>query len=152
MMSESYGIGGTEVKLDAGEAIADIPQNRTLMAEKLTKDTPVKPELVHGLQTVEQVFDRFNPSIEVDFQDAEGVLKKETLHFKHLGDFGAKGITEQSPFLKNYASQKEEYMRIMKQLKTSKMLKAVITDPVARQALLDAINGMITELHNNKQS
>lgn len=149
-MSESYGIGGNEVKLDASEAIADIPQNRTLMAEKLTKDPPVKPVLVHGLQTVEQVFDQFKPKIEVDFQDAEGALKKETLHFTNLGDFGAKGITEQSPFLKNLASQKEEYMRIMKQLKTSKMLKAAITDPVARQALLDAINGMIAELNNNK--
>jgi hypothetical protein len=29
-----------------------------LMMEKLTKDTPVKPQIVHGLQTIEQVFDQ----------------------------------------------------------------------------------------------
>ena len=51
-MSDNYGIGGNEVKTDASEAFADIPQNRTLMAEKLTKDSPVKPEIVQGLQTV----------------------------------------------------------------------------------------------------
>ena len=55
-MNSNYGIGGNEVKTDASEAFGDIPQNRTLIAEKLTKDTPVKPEVVHGLQTVEQVF------------------------------------------------------------------------------------------------
>ena len=38
MMDNNYGIGGNEVKTDASEAFADIPQNRTLMAEKLTKE------------------------------------------------------------------------------------------------------------------
>lgn len=146
----NYGIGGNEVQTDASEAFADIPQNRTLMAEKLTKDAPVKPEVVHGLQTVEQVFEHYKPEIGVDFTDAEGVTKKETLHFSNLGDFGVKGITEQSEFLKDNQSQKDEYLKIMKQLKTNKILKAALTDPDAKQALLDAINGMITELKNNK--
>ena len=65
-MSDNYGIGGNEVKTDASEAFADIPQNRTLMAEKLTKDAPVKPEIVHGLQTVEQVFAHYKPNISVE--------------------------------------------------------------------------------------
>ena len=76
-MSDNYGIGGNEVKTDASEAFADIPQNRTLMAEKLTKDAPVKPEIVHGLQTVEQVFAHYKPDVSIDFEDAEGVTKKE---------------------------------------------------------------------------
>ena len=36
MAIEPYGIGGTEVKTDAFEAFVDIPQNRVLLAEKLT--------------------------------------------------------------------------------------------------------------------
>ena len=37
----NYGIGGNEVKIDASEGIAEIPQNRTLLVEQLTKDEPV---------------------------------------------------------------------------------------------------------------
>lgn len=149
-MADNYGIGGNEVKTDASEAFADIPQNRTLMAEKLTKDTPVKPEIVHGIQTVEQVFEHYKPDVSIDFEDADGVTKKETLSFKNLGDFGIKGITEQSEFLKDNASQKEEYFRIIKQLKSNKILKTALADPEAKKALLDAIQGMVAELNTNK--
>lgn len=145
-----YGIGGTEVKTDASEAFADIPQNRTLMAEKLTKDAPVKPKIVHGIQTVEQVFDHYKPEIGVDFQDADGITKKETLRFTNLGDFGVKGITEQSEFLKDNTTQKDEYQKIIKQLKSNKILKSALSDADAKAALLDAIYSMIAELKANK--
>src|SRR5579862_8727494 len=120
-MADNYGIGGNEVKTDASEAILEIAQNRTLMAEKLTKDAPVKPVIVQGLQSVEQVFENYKPEVSVDFQDADGATKKETLHFSNLGDFGIKGITEQSEFLKDNTTQKEEYLKIMKQLKSNKI-------------------------------
>jgi hypothetical protein len=149
-MSDNYGIGGNEVKLDASEAFADIPQNRTLMAEKLTKDAPVKPEIVYGLQTVEQVFENYKPNVTVDFTDADGMTKKENLSFKNLGDFGVKGITEQSEFLKDNATQKDEYLKIIKQLKSNKILKSALADPDAKAALLDTIYGLIAELKNNK--
>jgi hypothetical protein len=149
-MDNNYGIGGNEVKTDASEAFGDIPQNRTLMAEKLTKDAPVKPEVVHGLQTVEQVFAHYQPELTVDFEDAEGATRKETLRFNNLGDFGMKGITAQSEFLKDNAAQKEEYLKIIKQLKSNKILKSALSDPDAKKALLDAINGMVAELQNNR--
>ena len=149
-MADNYGIGGNEVKTDASEAFADIPQNRTLMAEQLTKDAPMKPQVVHGLQTVEQVFAHYKPSVDVEFEDADGVSKKETLSFANLGDFGAKGITNQSEFLKDNAEKSDEYLKIVKQLKSNKILKAALTDPDAKQALLDSIQAMIAELKNNK--
>lgn len=149
-MADNYGIGGTEVKLDANEAFADIPQNRTLMAEKLTKDAPLRPEVVQGLQTIEQVFAHYKPEVAVDFEDADGVTRKETLHFTNLGDFGIKGITQQSSFLKDYSTQKDEYLKIIRQLKSNKILKAALANPEAKAALLDAIHSMIAELKNNK--
>jgi hypothetical protein len=149
-MASNYGIGGIEVPTDASEAFADIPQNRTLMAEKLTKDAPVRPQITHGLQTIEQVFGHFKPAVEMEFEDADGVTVKETLQFGNLGDFGVKGITEQSAFLKDNANQKDEYFKIIKQLKSNKILKTALADPAARQALLEAIDGMIAELKNNK--
>ncbi len=147
---QEYGIGGNEVKTDASEAFADIPQNRTLMAEKLTKDAPVKPEIVHDLQTIEQVFAHFKPNIDLDFEDADGVTRKENLSFSNLGDFGTKGITAQSEFLQDNASQKEEYYKIIKQLKSNKILKTALSDPEAKASLLDALASMMEELRKNK--
>ncbi|MBK8683793.1 MAG: hypothetical protein IPN26_01765 [Bacteroidetes bacterium] len=149
-MMQEYGIGGNEVKTDASEAFADIPQNRTLMAEKLTKDAPVKPEIVHDLQTIEQIFAHFKPNIDIDFEDADGVTRKENLKFGNLGDFGTKGITSQSEFLQDNASQKEEYYKIIKQLKSNKILKTALSDPDAKASLLDALASMIEELKKNK--
>ena len=52
----NYGIGGNEVKIDASEGIAEIPQNRTLLVEQLTKDEAVAPEVVAGLTNIDEVF------------------------------------------------------------------------------------------------
>lgn len=149
-MSDTYGIGGTEVKTDANEAFADIPQNRTLLVEKLTNDPAIKPVVQTGLKTIEEVFEHFNPNVEVEFENAEGVGKKEMLKFHNLGDFGAKGITRQSSFLKDLDTEKDQYVKVMKQLKTNKILKTAIADPEAKQALLDAIRALLTEIDENK--
>ncbi|MBC9930204.1 hypothetical protein [Chitinophaga qingshengii] len=146
-MNDNYGIGGTEVKLDANEAIAEISHNRTLFAEKLTQQAPVKPEIVEGLTSVENVFEHFKPSVNVSFHDAEGRPVPEKLQFHHLGDFGVKGITEQSAFLNDLATEKEQYLKIMKNLKTNKILKQALADPDARQAMLGAIRSMLKDLN-----
>lgn len=146
---DTYGLGGTEVKLDANEAIQEIPQNKTLLIEKLTADTPVKPEVVSGLKTIADVFAHYQPKLEIDFEDAEGGSRKENLSFQTLGDFGLKGITNQSDFLSDLTTQKEQYLKIMKALKTNKVLKAALADPSAKTALLHAIKGLINELEQS---
>ena len=92
----NYGIGGNEVEVDANESIADIPSNRTLMVQKLTDEAPVTPETVEGLQTVEEVFEHFKPSVELELQDEAGNEIKEKVEFKNLADFGAKSLQEGS--------------------------------------------------------
>ncbi len=149
-MSDTYGIGGTEVKLDANEAFADIPRNRTLLVEKLTNDPAIKPVVQTGLKTIEEVFDHYRPEVEVEFETSEGVGKKEMLKFSNLGDFGAKGITRQSSFLKDLDTEKDQYIKVVKQLKTNKILKTAIADTEAKQALLDAIRALLTEIEENK--
>lgn len=149
-MSDTYGIGGTEVKSDASEAFAEIPQNRTLLVEKLTNDPAIKPVIQGGLKTVEEVFDHYKPNVDVDFEDNDGVGSKEKLSFSNLGDFGAKGITRQSKFLKDLDTEKDQYVKVVKQLKTNKILKTAIADPEAKQALLDSIRALLTEIEENK--
>lgn len=82
----NYGIGGNEVKVDANESIAEIPSNRTLIVQKLTDEAPAAPESVYGLETIEDVFQRFEPTVDLCHVDAEG---KEIMTFTGLGDFGA---------------------------------------------------------------
>ena len=141
-----YGIGGTEVKQDASEAFSDIDQNRTLFVEKLTKDAPIKPQFVKGLTNIEAVFESFAPEVEVDFTNSEGATNKEMLRFSNLGDFGIKGITAQSDFLKDLTAQKEQNLKMIKQLKTNKLLRQTIENEESRAALINAMNALIKEL------
>jgi predicted component of type VI protein secretion system len=150
MAVEKYTIGGTVAETEAFEAFADIPQNRVLLAEKLTANTSVKPEVVEGLTTVEQVFEHFKPKIDIDFETEEGTSKKETLHFSNLGDFGVKGITTQSAFLNDLTMKKEQFQKVIKQLKTNKLLKQTLTDATSKQALLDSLHALIRELEEAK--
>ena len=75
----NYGIGGNEVKVDANESIAEIPSNRTLIVQKLTDEAPAAPESVYGLETIEDVFQRFEPTVDLRHVDAEGNEIKEIL-------------------------------------------------------------------------
>lgn len=149
-MLSNYGIGGNEVKIDADEAITAIPQNRTLVAQKLTVDAPVKPELVEGLTSIEKAFEHFKPEVKVNFETADGATKVEALNFKNLGDFGIKGITTQSSFLSDLETEKDQYQKIIRQLKSNKILKAALEDPEAKKALLESLGTLMTELKDNK--
>lgn len=69
---------------------------------------------------------------------------------KNLGDFGTKGITAQSNFLTGLETEKDQYQKIVKQLKTNKILKAALEDPDAKKALQDTLQSLIKELEENK--
>ncbi|QCW99892.1 hypothetical protein FGM00_07180 [Aggregatimonas sangjinii] len=150
MAIDNVGIGGNEVKGDANEALTDIPQNRTLIAGKLTPDAPVKPEVVEGLRTIEDAFEHFEPKIKVPFEDKDGRTVNEELEFKNLGDFGKKGITNNSVFLKELEIESDQYKKMIKQLKTNKILKAALEDADAKKSLVQTIDALIEEIKNTK--
>jgi len=146
---QTYGIGGTEVRGEANEAISEIPQNRTLMVEKLTADPPFKPEIVKGLTSIDDVFNHFSPSVDVEFEDAEGQSKEEKLAFKSLADFGVDGITAQSEFLKDLTSQKEQLLKIIKQLMSNKLLRKALEDKETKEAMLNTIYALTREIEES---
>ena len=148
MSIEPYGIGGTEVKQDAFEAFADIPQNRVLLAEKLTHDPPVKPVIIEGLTSIDDVFENFKPRVDMTFETEDGAMRRETLHFKSLGDFGAKGIISQSEFLGDVNMQQLQYQKIIKQLKTNKLLKQALANADTKESIIKALQSLIQELES----
>ncbi len=146
---QMYGIGGTEVRGDANEAISEIAQNRTLMVEKFTADAPFKPEIVEGLTSIDDVFNHFSPSVDVEFEDSEGRSKEETLTFKNLADFGVGGITAQSEFLKDLTNQKEQLLKIIKQLMSNKLLRKALETGETKEAMLNTIYALIREIEES---
>ena len=147
-MINQYEIGGNEVKIDASEAIAAIPENRTLLVEKLTADEPVDPEVVSGLTSIEQVFAHYKPQRDVEFTNGEGQPLKETFHFQSVGDFSVKNMTEQSRFLKKTNTEKEFYDNLTKQLRTNKVLQRALENPDSRQAFIASLEAILAELGN----
>jgi len=141
-----YELGGQEVPRDASEAITDLAQNKTLMVEKLTGEAPVKPEIVSGLKTVEEIFEHFQPKVKMSFENAEGAPVQEELSFQHLGNFGKKGITNQSDFLQGLDHQRENYQKFMRSLKSNKLLQKVLSDPDSKAAYLAALNELVSEI------
>lgn len=136
----NYGIGGNEVKIDASEGIADIPQNRTLLVEQLTKDEPISPEVIEGLTSIEDVFGYFKPEVDIEFENAEGQPVEETFRFSNVGDFGVKNMTARSPFLSGLNTEKEFADRMEKGLRSNKLLQRTLENPEARQAFVNALH------------
>lgn len=147
MSMYNYGIGGNEVKKDASEAISNIPSNRTLLIQKLTNETPVTPEAVYKLTTVEAVFEKFAPKLEVEFQDENGTDVKETVSFKNLGDFNPKAIQEKSNFLNKLSVEREQHTKITRQLTSNRALKKALDNPDTRAAIIEALESSLEELN-----
>ena len=143
-----YGVGGNEVKIDANEAIAEIPSNRTLLVQKLTEEAPLQPETVYGLETLEDVFERFQPSVELEFQDQEGNEIPEKLDFKGLSDFSAKKLKENSPFRSQLNIEREQYLKISRLLSSNKALLKSLSDEEARAEMIQVLEASLVELED----
>jgi predicted component of type VI protein secretion system len=140
-----YDIRGNLQEQQAGEAIALLPENRTLLIEQLTGDPPPKPEIVTGLKTIDDVFNRYQPKVEVEFEGAEGESMDEEISFNGLGDFGPKGLIKNSDFLQDLDAQVSNYHRFMKYL-NNKILRKMLADPEAKAAYLAELDNMLAEL------
>ncbi len=145
-----FGIGGTQKKDDSGgEGFAALSQNRTLFVQQLTDEAPFTPSLVEDLKSIEDVFGYFKPSKKVEFANEEGVPVEEELRFGNLGDFGSKGITKQSKYLQEVKNKEEQYLKVVKDLKSNKALQSVIQNPETRETFVTAIRAMLQDLEES---
>ena len=143
----NYEIGGNEVKQDAMEGIADIPQNRTMFIGQLTSEEPVSPEAVDNMKTIEDVYAVFQPNVDVEFENEEGEPVRENFRFSNTADFQVKKMTENSSFLNNLSVQKEFYEKLVKQLRSNKVLQRALENQESRQSVVDALTQLQNELN-----
>lgn len=129
-----------------GEGFVEIAPNKTLFIQKLTNEDPISPEIVEGLQTVEQVFEHFKPNCDVELDREDGSTMKENFRFSGLGDFDTKNLTNQSAYLKNLSLENDAYLKVVKQLGTNKSLKKVIENPESKAAFINALRALAAEL------
>jgi predicted component of type VI protein secretion system len=146
----NYGIGGQEVKPDASGGMTDLDQNRTLFVQKLTTEVEDNPKPVYDLKTIDEVFQHFQPSVDVEFQDADGGAVQESIRFNNLADFQSKGIQAKSNFLQDLTVHQEQYQKIAKTLKTSKQMKLVLENQATKAAFVNALQALIQELEETE--
>lgn len=147
-----YGIGGNEVKVDASESIAAIPENRTLLVEALTAEETINPEIVTGLTSIDQVFEHYKPQINVEFENAEGQPVNEDFLFSSVADFDVKNMTKNSTFLSGVNADKVFFENLTKQLRSNKVLQRVLENSESRQAFLNALQEIGAEIEANQES
>ncbi len=147
-----FEIGGNEIKPESAEGIASIPFNRTLLAQKLTQEAPVNPEVVYGLKTVEAVFDHYKPAVDVEMESIDGMPVKETMQFRSVADFRVKEMVARSPFLRSADAQYQEYTQIGRRLQGHRILQTALSNPEAKAALIETLQALVAELDENDKA
>ncbi len=142
----NYGVGGNEVKVDANEAIQEIQENKTLIVSQLTTDEPYTPEIVTGLKTVDDVFRYFQPSVAVQHETEDGNIVEEEFRFQNLADFTPKNLTQNSNYLQQLSMEQEQYNKIVRQLKTNKILRNMLENEQTRAAFVEVLKEVAQEL------
>lgn len=145
-MAKKYEIGGNEHKKEGSEGIADISKNRTLFVQKLTVDDPSTPELVSGLENIDEVFNHFQPKQEIAFENEDGQTIKETFAFNGVGDFAVKKMTDASPFLGGLNTQKVFYENSIMQFRSNKVLMRALNTPQAKEDVIEVLKHCCEEL------
>ncbi|RYZ30800.1 MAG: hypothetical protein EOO10_01465 [Chitinophagaceae bacterium] len=135
-----------------GEGFVEISPNKTLFIQKLTNEEPISPELIEGLQTVEQVFERFQPNCDVELDKEDGSSVTENFRFSGLGDFDTKNLVSQSAYLKSLSLENDAYLKIIKQLRSNKSLGKVIENPETKAAFVNALKALAFELETAEQA
>ncbi len=147
----NYGIGGNEVKVDANESIANISSNKTLLIQKLTDEAPATPEAIYGLDTIEAVFEKFSPSVNLEHTDENGADVKESLNFNNLGDFNVENIKANSSFLNKLDIEKDQYLRISRQLSSNRALMKALSNPETKDTFIKILEESIKEIEQAEQ-
>lgn len=104
-----------------------------------------------AFETIEDVFQRFEPTVDLCHVDAEGNEIKEIMTFTGLGDFGAKKIKEKSDFLSKLDIEKEQGVRITRQLTSNRALQKALENPEVKNAIMDVIESSIEEILANQK-
>lgn len=128
------------------EGVHEIPSNRTLLIEKLTDLSSLKPEMVYQLKNIEAVFKYFKPNVNVLFENLNGNISNETITFENLKDFDVRKIAQRSEYLTSLEYNKKVYFDIVNTFKKQGSLSKIIENEDSKAALLKIIKEIKKEI------
>ena len=141
---------------ESNAKVSPIDNNKTLMIDQYTSNVePGNPEFVENIQTLQDAFAHFKPSVEVDFVDEEGGSVNEVLHFSELRDFEAQGgkgkLVENSQFLSGVKKKIDTSSKIRKSIEQNRKLRDILKDSTAKEELKEMLQAMLDELESNNK-
>ena len=136
---------------ESSAKVSLIDNNKTLMIDQYTSDVePGNPELVEDIHNINEAFEHFKPSVEVDFVDEEGGPVNEKLHFSELRDFEAQGgkgrLVENSQFLSSVKQKIDTNAKIRKSIEQNRKLRDILKEAGSREELKQMLQAMLAEL------
>ena len=136
---------------ESSAKVSLIDNNKTLMIDQYTSDVePGNPELVEDIHNINEAFEHFKPSVEVDFVDEEGGYVNEKLHFSELRDFEAQGgkgrLVENSQFLSSVKQKIDTNAKIRKSIEQNRKLRDILKEAGSREELKQMLQAMLAEL------
>lgn len=132
------------IQNDAPAAVPQIPNDRPFYIQQFTDEPSDEPVLNDNCQSLQDVFDTFQPSKTMDMYDGDLPVEQK-LVFKSMMDFGSKGIINQSDFLKEKNEEKELYTDFEKSL-ANNQLALLLSNPESKAAYLKMLENLIEEL------
>ena len=144
-----------DIEEDPGAKVNAIDANKTLIIDQYTSEAPVEAELFQDAKTMNDVFEHFKPSVDVEFENEEGEIIPETLHFNEMKDFdvnGGKGnLVMNSPFLSEIKINADNSGKVRKQLEQNTKLRNILKDPQAREDLKAMLQSMLEEIEQSNK-
>ena len=136
---------------ESSAKVSLIDNNKTLMIDQYTSDVePGNPELVEDIHNINEAFEHFKPSVEVDFVDEEGGSVNEKLHFSEMSDFEAQGgkgrLVENSQFLSSVKQKIDTNAKIRKSIEQNRKLRDILKEAGSREELKQMLQAMLAEL------
>ena len=136
---------------ESSAKVSLIDNNKTLMIDQYTSDVePGNPELVEDIRNINDAFEHFKPSVEVDFIDEEGGSVNEKLHFSEIRDFEANGgkgrLVENSAFLSGVKSKIDTKWKIPKSIEQNRKQRDILKEASSRAELKQMLEAMLEEL------
>ena len=121
---------------EAVDGIIEFPQNKTLYVDQFTDMAPVKPGDVFQPETMEDVFNHYQPEKRnVQMLDLEGRPVKE--------------LIKQSAYLSQQKATIDSFKTIEQQMIKNKVLRRAFENEESRKHLITALQSLLAELEKN---
>ncbi len=149
--------GGTEKERESNAKVEYLSLDRTAVVGQFSYDAPsiaTAEEDEYILKnsagvTLEDVFTKFKPKINVSLKDKEGNLNDDVpLTFNKMQDFSPKEITSNVPLMKDLKESEDAYNTMLRQLKNNNVFNRLLKKPDARQSLIGLFESLIDELES----